>query len=269
MNEPPIQISASLSDALIDLILAGQAPIDAIEVGSWLRPAEIRAYQQRLDGWAFHFHAGSFVSRMRWTPGSFRRLKRYLRCTQNRWVSVHIELLPWPLFLLAKHLGLYLPPPDAKKAQSRLCRDLARLARNVPLPLVLENLPSLPGKAYAFTADPTAITDIVERMSSGFLLDVAHVRVAAANQGVDVLDYLGRLPLERVVQIHASGPRTRHGALFDAHDAMVEEDWAVLEWALARTRPQIVTLEYYRERRPLHEQLVRLRQLVDQHAEQA
>jgi uncharacterized protein (UPF0276 family) len=262
MTEHPVEITANLSDALIDLLAAGQAPIDGIEVGPWFSPREIRAYRQQLPGWPFYFHASSFLSRMRWMPGSIRRLKQSLGCTHSRWVSVHIELLPWTLYLLATRLGLYLPPPDAGKAKRRLCRDVARLARRVSLPVILENLPSLPRAAYAFEADPRIIADVVEQTGSGLLLDVAHARISAANQDLDVFHYLGRLPLERVVQIHVSGPRRRNGLFFDAHEALREEDWAILDWTLARTRPRVVTLEYFRQRRPLREQLVRLHEAV-------
>jgi uncharacterized protein (UPF0276 family) len=66
-----------------------------------------------------------------------------------------------------------------------------------------------------------------------------------------------------VIQIHTSGPRLRNGVLDDAHDSLEEEDWATLQWTLERTRPQIVTLEYFRERSPLLEQLILLRQILD------
>ena len=75
-------------------------------------------------------------------------------------------------------------------------------------------------------------------------------------------DYLLQLPLERVVQIHVSGPRIKNGRLFDAHDTLQEEDYALLEFALQRTQPRVLTLEYIREKTALHEQLLRLREMI-------
>jgi uncharacterized protein (UPF0276 family) len=80
-----------------------------------------------------------------------------------------------------------------------------------------------------------------------------------------VCEYLQDLPLERTVQIHASGPRLRKGVLTDAHEPMQAEDYRLLEWALERTNPQVVTLEYFKEKDRLAEQLSRLAQIVARH----
>ena len=69
--------------------------------------------------------------------------------------------------------------------------------------------------------------------------------------GISPVEYLKQLPLHKVRQIHLSGPRPRSGYLYDAHEAMGEEDYALLEWALGQTDPEVVTLEYFREREAL------------------
>ena len=94
------------------------------------------------------------------------------------------------------------------------------------------------------------------------LLDIGHARVSAATLGADVHGYLADLPLERVVQIHVSGPRMRDGRLVDAHEPLEDADYALLDWVLARTQPQVVTLEYIREREALSRQLGRLRERI-------
>jgi uncharacterized protein (UPF0276 family) len=60
-----------------------------------------------------------------------------------------------------------------------------------------------------------------------------------------------------------SEPRMRDGRLCDAHEPMQEMDYALLEWVLGRTHPQVVTLEYVRDPAALREQLARLRQILD------
>jgi uncharacterized protein (UPF0276 family) len=47
--------------------------------------------------------------------------------------------------------------------------------------------------------------------------------------------------------------------LCDAHEALLEEDYALLEWVLRRTRPLALTLEYNREEAELRAELTRLR----------
>lgn len=78
-------------------------------------------------------------------------------------------------------------------------------------------------------------------------------------------DYMSGLPLDRVVQVHVSGPRMREGRLVDLHEPLQETDYELLDHVLGRTHPQVVTLEYTRERDPLREQLSRLREALHAH----
>jgi uncharacterized protein (UPF0276 family) len=54
----------------------------------------------------------------------------------------------------------------------------------------------------------------------------------------------------------------RGGRLVDAHEPLSDRDYALLEHVLARTQPEVVTLEYIREREALREQLCRLRSIL-------
>jgi uncharacterized protein (UPF0276 family) len=121
--------------------------------------------------------------------------------------------------------------------------------------------------------DPAFISSVIEETNCGLLLDLAHARVAACYQDEPVRHYLARLPLNRLVEIHVSGPRSlpasdgaSGGRLFDAHEPMQEADYALLTWVLERTRPQAVTLEYSKDRAQLKAQLDRLRTLLDRPA---
>jgi hypothetical protein len=102
---------------------------------------------------------------------------------------------------------------------------------------------------------------VLAQTGCGFLLDIGHARVSAENLGLDARDYLQCLPLERVVQVHTSGPRRVDGRLVDAHQPLQEEDYDLLEFTLAKTHPQVVTLEYIQEAGALREQLERLRNI--------
>ena len=106
---------------------------------------------------------------------------------------------------------------------------------------------------------------MLEEAECGFLLDIGHAHVSAEVLGVDMHDYLSSLPLHRVVQVHVSGPRMRYGRLVDAHEPLQEIDYELLDFVLERIQPQVVTLEYIREREALQEQLFLLRGLLDAH----
>ena len=145
---------------------------------------------------------------------------------------------------------------------SKLVHLLERLKGFDGLPIILENLSSLPDEKYHYQADPDIITEIMETTDSGLLLDIAHARLAASFQGRHVRSYLEKLPLERTMQIHVSGIREQYGRLRDAHESLQEEDYIVLKWLLGKCQPQVVTLEYFREQATLRKQLWALREII-------
>jgi uncharacterized protein (UPF0276 family) len=260
------KLTANYSQALAALIRSGEAPIDGIEVGPWFTPHQIRQYQKELPGWEFQFHAGNYVSRIRYQPCARKRLREYLSCTQNPWLSVHLELLPLHIYLLSAYFGVHLDPPDFEKQKNWFIHKLKNVKTIAQVPIILENLISLPNCKYGYAADPGVITKLLEEIECGLLLDIAHARVAASYQGKDVERYLDGLSLDRVEQVHVSGVRMKAGYLHDAHESMQQEDYVLLEWVLRRSRPKVVTLEYFRAKDALRDQLWKLREQISDQA---
>lgn len=258
-----IQLATNLSDPLLELVYNDEAPIDAVEVGPWFSVQEICDYRQALPGLPFYFHGGNLIERVGLVPGAISKIAAYLNCTESPWVSMHITMwLPGMVWLMLRH-GWRVPMPNPERATRRLIRQVIRLARSIQAPVILENIEPLPFEGYDFEVQPERITEVLEKADCGFVLDTGHARVSAAVLGMDVHDYLNSLPLDLVVQVHVSGPRVRDGRLVDAHEPLQEIDYALLDFVLARTHPQMVTLEYIRERDALREQLFRLRGILD------
>jgi len=257
-----IQLTTNYSAALAELIHANEALVDGIEIGPWFTPQKIGQLQQEFPEWRFYFHAGGLMWRYRSMSGALDRLREYLSRFQDPWVSLHIELLPLHVYRLSSRLGLNLPPPKPESAKDKILERLSLVKEALDTPIILENLASLPAQKYAYAALPATIREIIESTGCGLLLDLAHARVAASYQGMEVERYLEKLPLERVKQIHISGARVQRGFLCDAHEALGAEDYTLLKWALERTQPQIVTLEYTRETEALRKQLRKLREIT-------
>jgi len=257
-----IQLSVNYSRGLAQLISSGMAPIQAIEFSPSFRPEQIVAIRREIPRLPFHFHHGNLIARLKWDPSTYSGLRAYLACTDSPWVSAHISMLPPGHVFLAKYFGWYLPEESEDTAIHWFTEQVAWLQKQVPVPLILENMPSLSARRHAYEVDPLLIRRVLEVTGTGFLLDLGHARVVASVLQRDVCEYLQQLPLERTVQIHVSGPRARKGVLWDAHEPMQEDDYRLLEWALERTRPQVVTLEYFREKAPLGEQLSLLAEIL-------
>lgn len=251
-------LTATYSEALGELIQSSDPPIDGIEIGPWYSVDEIQQIQHQFSSWPFQFHAGSVLTRWRLWPGAKKQLNRYLDVAQGKWISVHLELLPWHVYLLSAHLGIHLDPPPPSQVRDHFLKRFNRFSNSVDLPILLENLPSLPVEKYNYAADPELATQIVNKTDTGMVLDIAHARIAASFQKRDIEAYLSALPLDRVRQIHVSGVRQVEGQLHDSHEILEALDYDLLKWALERTQPQVVTLEYFRDRKALRDQLQRL-----------
>ncbi|MBL7199588.1 MAG: DUF692 family protein [Anaerolineae bacterium] len=262
MQANRMQLTTNLSDPLLELLRDGPVPIDGVEVGPWFTVREIRAYRQMLPDLPFTFHGGDRIQNVGLIPGAVRRIAAYLCCTGSPWVSMHLTAwLPGMVWIMLRH-GWRMPLPVPDRAMGRLIRQVKRLSRSLPVPVLLENIPPLPFDGYHFEAETKRITSVIERTGCGLVLDIGHARVSADRLGMDVHDYLTDLPLERVVQVHVSGVRERGGGLTDAHEPLQPADYGLLRYVLDRTHPQMVTLEYVRERDALLEQLVHLRDLL-------
>jgi uncharacterized protein (UPF0276 family) len=216
------------------------------------------------------------------------RLEGWVRLTGTPWTSEHIGFGAANVdlsTLLITQASSGLLPYDV--ALANIIRNARALARGLSVPLLLENIPLFPNAAHLHVCEPEFVSTVIAETGCDMLLDLAHARVSADVLGMDVRDYLSQLPLDRVVELHLSGPRRlgevdparqeqvrREAAgiahllpfgdanLMDAHEPMGEADYALLGWTLERASPRAVSLEYYREPEALRRQLARLNEML-------
>ena len=240
-----MKFSVNFSNVLIDLLRKGAAQIDAIEWVDRLPLEQIAQTRAEFPVLPFHFHVGRMHTGSKWLA----HLQAYLQaCPQSPFVSIHLAPLPYLWTQARMQRGWLLPGPIPALAIQRFVNEVNHLKQQVELPVILENMPSLHPRRYRFESEPAVIRQILEATQTGFLLDLAHARIAAQARGISPLEYLTALPLERVQQIHLAGAREgADGQLYDAHEPLREEDYALLDWALEHTQPQWITLEYFRE----------------------
>jgi uncharacterized protein (UPF0276 family) len=132
----------------------------------------------------------------------------------------------------------------------------------IPVPLLLENLDYCPSGAYEHVCTPNFIRAVLETTDTWMLLDVAHAQVSAHALGIPLADYLAQLPLDRVKQFHLNRPSWVDGQLADTHQALLDEDYLLVEALLTQTRPWAITLEYNQDAQELQHQLERLAALT-------
>ena len=247
----------------IDALLASDAVhVDRLKAGEWMDESQLAALVAQRPA-LLHVSGGVlWPRRRRWAAEQARLVSR----VDAPWISVHLDI-GWT-FLAYRWPG---PTPIWPALGKRWAvRSLRRLRAACPVPMLVENMPRWTRYRPAYVVDPAFVSAVVDESGCGLLLDLAHARVAAHYQGEPVRDYLARLPLDRTIEIHVSGPRPApaggpftDGRLIDAHEPLQEADYALLAWVLHRTRPQAVTLEYSRDLAQLEAQLHRLSALLD------
>lgn len=249
-------LSTNISDALFSLVeMTKQQWVDAVEIGPWAKLEQIVGFRSRLGNIPFTFHAGGMAAQVGWKKDWVVQMQNYLEITRSKWISIH--LLPIPLAAETKmRQGATLQIP-AGLALQVMKWQIHKIKNKMKVPVLLENIE--PIGQFHWWCQAEWIRHICLKSRCDFLLDLGHARVAAEALEMDVQEYIIRLPLQKTRQIHVSGVRRNEGKLFDAHEPLEGEDYLLLEWVLERTQPEMVTLEYTRNREALGEQLIQLR----------
>ena len=172
--------------------------------------------------------------------GYLKSLKKLLDELNCPWFSDHI--------CFTSIDGIYmqdlLPLPFSREAVRHVAERTRRVQDFIGRPFLLENISfylQMPGREMAET---DFIGEIVEKADCGLLLDVNNVYVNSLNHAFDPLQYLDRLPLERVVQIHVAGHKRIGEFVIDTHGSpVVEPVFEILRYALAKTSVKAVMLE--------------------------
>ncbi|MBI1899618.1 MAG: DUF692 domain-containing protein [Planctomycetia bacterium] len=88
------------------------------------------------------------------------------------------------------------------------------------------------------------LTALTERTDCELLLDVTNIYNNATNHGYDAVEFIHRLPGNRIRQLHIAGGHYAEGLLQDSHSAPVFEGvWPLLEEVLKHTAAEMIILE--------------------------
>jgi uncharacterized protein (UPF0276 family) len=116
--------------------------------------------------------------------------------------------------------------------------------------VIVENVPfRVTGNVLRPSVEPQVISRIVQQTGCGFLLDIPHARITAAQLGLDEQGYISSLPVHSLKELHFTGVHNLDGWLQD-HLSALEADWQMLDWVLERIklgewpRPWMLAFEY-------------------------
>jgi uncharacterized protein (UPF0276 family) len=168
------------------------------------------------------------------------KLARLIKRVHPPWWSEHIA------FTRAGgiQIGHLSPVPFTREAIAAFCRNIAVVRRLIEVPLLLENITytvALPGSEMG---EADFIAELLEQTDSGLLLDMTNLHTNAVNHGYDPDNFLKRLPLDRVTQLHFAGGHWRQNILVDSHaHPTPPEVWAWIDEVFARAPVKAAVLE--------------------------
>ncbi len=170
-----------------------------------------------------------------------KKLKALADDLQVKWMGDH---LCWTGVAGKNGHDLY-PVPTNEESLKWVISRIKEVQDFLERPLVIEN----PSTYVSFTSNTISeeefIAGMAEESDCALLLDVNNVYVSARNHGFEPEDYLSKIPLDRVVQIHLAGHTDKGTHCIDTHDGIViDEVWQLYKWVMDRAGNRATLLEW-------------------------
>lgn len=153
-------------------------------------------------------------------------LKALARHVQPMWISDH---LCWT-GVQGRNTHDLLPLPYSEEALRLVVRHVEQVQEVLGQRILLENVSSYLDYRGSEMSEWEFLRQVAEQADCLLLLDVNNIHVSSVNHGFDAIQFLKRLPAQRVQQIHLAGHSDHGDYIVDTHDHPVAEP----VWALYR-----------------------------------
>jgi uncharacterized protein len=218
---PPQGVGIGLRRELVDALECTTRRVDWLEViaenfvGLGGRPRDV--WRRMADRWPLIPHGVSLSVGGNAPPGFLEALCGFVNELEAPWYSDHLCYA----FLGGQATFDLLPLPRTDEAVT-VAAERARAARlALGRPLLLENITFYAQMPGATMEEATFLTRILEASGADLLLDVNNLYLNAVNHGLDPVEQLHALPLNRVKQLHLAGHMRDGEVLLDTHSAPI------------------------------------------------
>ena len=196
----------------------------------------LEQYRVVQHGVSMYFGSAERVNREH-----LKKLKRLVKRTQTPWVSDH---LCWGS-VDGRYTHDLLPMPYTFAAAKVTAQKIRETRDFLEVPIAVENVSSYAEFHVSEMTEWEFLTEVVERVDCGILLDVNNIYVSSFNHNFDPFVYLNNIPAERVAQIHIAGHSKYRKYILDTHDHPVSDPvWKLYARALQLTGKTATLLEW-------------------------
>ena len=142
-----------------------------------------------------------------------------------------------------------LPLPYTQQTLARVVAHIEQTQETLGRRMLLENPATYLQFSTSTIPETEFLNEIVRRTGCGLLLDINHVYVSATNHEFDARDYLARLPLDAVGEIHLAGHDVSQDdgepLLIDAHGSeLTDPVWQLYAQTIRKAGPRPTLIEW-------------------------
>lgn len=230
---PELGVGVVYSAALEPLLETHPGLFDLIEIepqtmwqeiperpGEILAPASVDAHLASLPFQKIVHSIGTPVGGS--VPGIEAQLPLLRQSVKNLgapWASEHLAFNLTPDFFT----GFFLPPRQTADGLKVYTQAISRLAAELEVPLAFETGVNYLRPRADEIPDGEFVAELAGRTGAGILLDLHNVYANECNGRQSVAEFLSRIPLDRVWEIHLAGGFELDGFWLDAHSGAVPE----------------------------------------------
>lgn len=170
-----------------------------------------------------------------------KKLKKLALKTKTPWISDHLSWGKLP----GAHFHDLLPLPYTKEVVTYVSERAKIVQDYLEIPFALENLSSYVSFKDDQMTEWEFYSEIVQKANIFMMLDVNNIYVSSINHNFEPQKYYNNIPLDRVVQIHLAGHRSKGNYLLDTHDTYVcDEVWDIYASIYPKTKGVSTLLEW-------------------------
>jgi hypothetical protein len=169
------------------------------------------------------------------------RLKALSRRSGTPWVSDHFC---W-CGAGGAHLHDLLPLRYTPELVRRVVERAKEIQDFLELPFALENTSSYLTYKSSVLDEWEFIGEIADKANIGLLFDVNNVFVSSYNHGLDPVEFVRRVPHERIVQIHLAGHTNFGSYIIDTHAGhVIDAVWDLYRLTIEHAGPISTLIEW-------------------------
>lgn len=253
---PELGVGAVWMDGLAEALAEASAEFDFIEVEPQQHWFRSRSGTFRLDHEAFDAILSLGKPRVIHSVGCpiggtrsllhehAAALRHSIGRLDPAWVSEHLSLNEFELAGREHFAGFLLPPVAVPASVDIAVRNIRAFAACAQRPMLIETGVNYLQPQRGEMPDGAFVAEIARRADCGILLDLHNVWTNERNGRQTVDDFVGELPLERVVEVHLAGGEQLDGYWLDAHGGLTPPELLDIAAGIVPSLPNLKAITF-------------------------